>query len=618
MRLRNLMRSTIWIIGVVGCSTWLLASSRTWLSAGDPPAHSDESEQQGPQISPDEIKLTSRPYTPQAGKAIRVQANLVLVPVVLRDPKGLPVGGLGKDDFQILDNGKLQTITSFSVQTASGVLLDAVTPAPAGGAAPATPAAAKPRFIALFFDDLNSSLGDIVAARNAAEKFVREELQPRDLMGIFTSSATVALDFTRDASALLDSLGQIRTQMRSTDEGPAACPPINPWQAHLIVNLRDSQAIELAIAEGLAMGCLQPNVGKQGLAQTPELHAGIVKNRAETILSAAELSSVDTLARISTVIRHLAKRQGDPMLLLASSGFFTRASQASRRQDKVVDEALHAGIVINSLDAKGLTAEPPKGGRVSSQRAQEQGRPVYLAGGDLSVYSDTLRNQFREAMNDPMALLAEGTGGRFFKNSNDLERGLRELVAAPEVSYMIGFQPQNLKPDGKFHELQVKPTASRSLAVQARRGYYAPTQAEQAQQNASERFDAEVLADNTLTEFPARVTAQPGQVESGAPAMKVALHVDVRGLTFARRSGRNLAKLRCVIAMFDTEGNHLGSLEVNVDLALKKETLERLTTTGLYQHLTLQAPSGSYKLRAVVQELTKGQMAALTQSVVIP
>ena len=618
MRLRNLMRSAIWIVGVLGCSMWLLASSRTWLSAGDPPAHPAGSEQQGPQISADEIKLTTRPYTPQASKTFRVETNLVLVPVVVRDSKGMHVGGLGKDDFQLLDNGKPQTITSFSVQTASGAVPDPSAPAPAGRTAPAPAAAAKPRFIAFFFDDLNSALGDIVAARNAAEKFVREELQPRDHIGIFTSSASVTLDFTRDARALLDSLGQIRTQMRGADEGPSACPPINPWQAHLIVNVRDSQAIELAIAEGLALGCLQPVSGKQGLAQTPELNAGIVKNRAETILSAAELSSVDTLAKISSVIRHLAKMQGEPMLLLASSGFFTRASQAGRRQDKVVDEALRAGIVINSLDAKGLTAEPPKGGRVSSQSAQEQRRPVYLAGGDLSVYSDTLRNQFREAMNDPMALLAEGTGGRFFKNNNDLERGLRELVAAPEVSYLLGFQPQNLKPDGKLHELQVKPTVSRSLTVQARRGYYAPTQAEQAQQNASERFDAEVLADDTVTEFPARVTAQPDKVESGAPAMKVALHVDVRALHFERRSGRSLAKLRCVIAMFDTQGNHLGSLEVNVDLALKKETLEQLTKTGLYQHWTLQAPSGSYKLRAVVQELTQGTMAALTQPVVIP
>src|SRR5689334_12310976 len=47
----------------------------------------------------------------------RTKVNLVLVPVVVRDRQGHVVGNLTKDDFQLFDRGKPQTISSFSVET---------------------------------------------------------------------------------------------------------------------------------------------------------------------------------------------------------------------------------------------------------------------------------------------------------------------------------------------------------------------------------------------------------------------------------------------------------------------------------------------------------------------
>jgi VWFA-related protein len=571
-------------------------------------------------LDPDEVRVATRQYTPQAGaaqEAIRARAELVLLPVVVRDAKGQAIAGLTKDDFVVLDSSKAQTITAFSVEALSGSPAAAAPGAPTAPP-PATAPGSRLRHVAMFFDDLNSPLGDIVAARTAAENFVREGLETRDRVGIFTSSSTVTLEFTDSPKALLDSLGQIRSNVKEGAESPTACPPITAWQAHLIINMRDSAAIELGIAEGLAMGCLQPTEGKQGLAQTNDLHAGVVKNRAEVVLSMVEQGSFQTLSRMSNVIRYLAKTPGDHLLLLASSGFFTRSPQVGSAQYKLIDEALRASIVINSLDAKGLTAEPPKGGRVTSAGAQQQRRPVYLAGGDLSAYSDTMRLQSREAMNDPMALMADGTGGRFFKNNNDLDRGLRELAAVPEVYYLMGFEPQNLKPDGKYHELQVKLAASREASIQARRGYFAPTPAEVAQVGASRKLDSLVLSESTLSELNAKVTVQPVTLDSGQSAMRLALYVDVNALKFEKRSGRNNAKLRCVVAVFDMQSNYLMGLEAGVDLALKDKSLSQLKTAGLYQHWTVQAPSGSYKIRAVVQELAQGQMAAMSQPVVIP
>jgi hypothetical protein len=47
--------------------------------------------------------------------------------------------------------------------------------------------------------------------------------------------------------------------------------------------------------------------------------------------------------------------------------------------------------------------------------------------------------------------LAEGAGGTFFHNNNDLTEGFERVAATPEFSYVLGFSPVALKEDGSFH-----------------------------------------------------------------------------------------------------------------------------------------------------------------------
>jgi len=89
-----------------------------------------------------------------------------------------------------------------------------------------------------------------------------------------------------------------------------------------------------------------------------------------------------------------------------------------------------------------------------------------------------------------LASLAYGTGGIFFHNSNDLAGGLR-LSAFPEVRYVLGFAPHDLKQDGRYHTLQVKLTGNNEYSIQARRGYYAPQKLDAKQEE--ERQIAEAL-----------------------------------------------------------------------------------------------------------------------------
>src|SRR5579863_9044472 len=148
-------------------------------------------------IPPDELSWGAGPYAPEikGASAIRVQADLVEVPVIVRDAHGNAVGNLKKDDFLLFDNGKPQTISTFSVLAG---------PLTTSGATKSTTGLPEPRYIALFFDDLNTnSAKNMTFARDGAIKFVRKGLDPGVRVGIFTSSGILTLEFTDDVQALL-------------------------------------------------------------------------------------------------------------------------------------------------------------------------------------------------------------------------------------------------------------------------------------------------------------------------------------------------------------------------------------------------------------------------------
>ncbi len=161
-------------------------------------------------------------------ETIKSDVTMIQVPVVVRDHDGHVVANLGKDDFQLFDNGKRVDIASFSVEKpGSQVIPDRSLPAVNGaqaGAAGGAPAIDIPeRFIGYFFDDLTiRDPGDLSRIRDAAARQLGA-LEPGDRVAIFTSSCRVALDFTNDQSKLQQAVARIELR-------PAAVCRVSPTQ----------------------------------------------------------------------------------------------------------------------------------------------------------------------------------------------------------------------------------------------------------------------------------------------------------------------------------------------------------------------------------------------------
>ena len=115
----------------------------------------------------------------------------MLVPVVVRDAQGRPVGNLTKDDFQLFDKGKRQTIVSFSaVKRAAGAPEDKTTTtrhADSERAGLAATNKAPDRFLIYLFDDLNTTFADLAAVRAAAVRHFKNGLPATGRRGFGTS-----------------------------------------------------------------------------------------------------------------------------------------------------------------------------------------------------------------------------------------------------------------------------------------------------------------------------------------------------------------------------------------------------------------------------------------------
>jgi VWFA-related protein len=505
------------------------------------------------------------------------------------------VGGLTRDDFQIEDGGKKRELTAFSVETTQ---VRATAPASSGGGDHAAPAAvtatataaagAPPRFLALVFDDVSMGPGDLIPTRKAAKSFLAQSLTAGDVASIFFISRGQVLPFTADAVKLDEALDKL-----SVAQGGAhlpVCPILSAYEAYLIANRTD--ATLLPAKAGEAVRC--------GLCPVPgTVCSSRVEGLAISTWNQVRFASSNNLSTIRTIVDYLAKLPGKRVLVMASSGFVSETLEAER--EDIINRALHGNVVINTLDAKGLStmggdASEARSGRSVLARARQGNRP---AAGEAAAILD---------------VLAASTGGQFVHDKNDLETGFRDLGLAPEVSYSMAFTPP--APDGKYHSLKVRLKESRHYTVQARQGYFASV-APPAKPAAERKIDKEVMGNTTREEVPVRISSLPGTTTSGVPSVRLVLHLDVPHMPFVIKGGVRRRKLTMVAALFDSNGNFVTGRQCEMDLHLKENTFKELSD-GMDAAVTLNAPAGKYRLRGVVEDAEDGKITASSLPVEIP
>ena len=286
---------------------------------------------------------------------LKSERNMVMVRVVVRDAKGMTVDNLRKEDFTLTDKGKAQTILQFSVErpavkataTPEPKAPPKTTADPEDADETAIPISTARRYVAIYFDDVNTSFEYLARSRDAADKYVAKAVQPGDRVGLFTSSGLKQLDFTDNLAQIHQALFDLRP--RPIAEPDRSCDSIPPYQAYQIVENQDPIATNEAVQEIL-------NCDFQGNQANIAQATGMVQGMAMRARDQADAQALAAMRGIESIVRRMKSLPGQRSMVIVSAGFLTETLHFELSQ--ITDRALRAGVIINAMDARGLWTDP--------------------------------------------------------------------------------------------------------------------------------------------------------------------------------------------------------------------------------------------------------------------
>jgi len=258
---------------------------------------------------------------------------------------------------------------------------------------------------------------------------------------VLSLSGKVASGLTRDRAKLQEAILSLKSQGDYLHVSEV-CPKIGYLQALLMEFPQETGPIDEAAMQILACGA---SSDLHDAEQTARLTA-------TRIVKVVGRDYVESFSAIDEVVRRMAALPGQRTLILISPGFNLRAPEVSAAESQMINLAAQSNVTISTLSARGLYT--------TSVTANSDNSNRYSI---LEVHAE------ENALSD----LADGTGGTFFHDSNDLEAGFKALAEGPESVYLLELSLGSVKRDSAFHRLKVKVNRD-GVQAQARHGYFMP------------------------------------------------------------------------------------------------------------------------------------------------
>ena len=574
-------------------------------------------------ISPVNWAQEGQKGAPKPETLLRIETELVQLDVLVEDEKGTPVRHLKREDFQVLEGGRPQVISYFSVGSVGRVERDGnQSRAEVVAADPSEPPPAvggTGRYLVLAIDDLHLGPGSLLSAKQTLQRFLDQQVSLSDQVSLITTSGSLGQfqQFTNERELLHRAVNRLSVRERRVS-GSGEIPAISPYQAELI-DSNDPESLELAVQEIIQM-----------LRIDRRMATGMAQSRARQIV--AENNSVTglTLSTLENVIRSLKALPGRKVMVLVSDGFLLGGLRESRHYDvrRVTDAATRAGVVIYSIDARGLVALP---GEIDA--SQPGASSLILPGARSRIANGSI-----SAQRDGIYALAADTGGRAIFNTNDLNIGLQRILDDSEASYLLAFEPSVSHRDGRYHKLEVRLPGYRKYRIRSQRGYFSPDdkQAAKIEREQSRLIEAglgsskeagklrDLQIRNGLSAlYPIRDIAiglSTGFLDTREEGTTIDLsaHIDINGIQFQEEAQRMRAHLELISLIFDESGRTVDTRSDKMDLNLKSETLVETQRNGLAYRRLFKLKPGFYNIRLIVRQEGSLEIGTASSWITIP
>lgn len=381
---------------------------------------------------------------PSPQVTFKTSTAIVEVDVTALDRQGNFVAGLTKDDLELFEDGRRQTIDQFyMVSHDRGGQLFPVT-----GDQPVLPEDRARRIFVVLFDESHLAHDSLLRAKAGAEAFVRSNIGPGDFGGIFYNGHMANGRLTNSQAELVTGINQVRVgfETRQSLLAPFREFPRIPGE---IEAARIAAGARELVDQLGTVACREDPVACQingGELQVENL----LQQKARLYVRQARILTANTLQNLRYVVNRLARIPGRKTVVFLTEGFYVEESRSDLQT--IAAEASRGGTTIYSIDGRGLVGSPSA---VPDVLSETRGRSLVFDTGEAAP-----------------AILTSATGGLSFRNIDDIGRAFNMVVRDTSTYYVIGYQPDNAVMDGKFRKIEVKSSVA-GLNLRARKGYTA-------------------------------------------------------------------------------------------------------------------------------------------------
>jgi VWFA-related protein len=568
------------------------------------------------------VDLVSAQQPPAPSATFQVEVNYVDIDAVVTDERGNFVSDLTRDDFELLDDGRPQEISAFS-------LVDIPMPA-AGARPPAAPAIsdvksnAEPisgRLYVIVLDDLNVAPLRTKVVVDAARQFIERHFGANDMAAItYTSGRTDgAQEFTSERARLLAAIDKFQgRKLRSTVIEKAD----QYFQQHLKeleLNRPDPDDPDAPGGPPKSATVRGP-MGFSDITTDPDDFER--SHRAQQVLGALK-----RLAEVMGGIRGRRKAvvmfsEGIDYPIYDIFGSQGATSVIAATRDAIA-AAARANVSFFAVDPRGLVGMTSETIELNAAADPHLGFDARGLLADMYLSQDSLRT------------LADETGGYAAVNANNVGTALDRIVRANSRYYVLGYYPNDARRDGRFHKIEVR-VKRPGLRVSARKGYVSPrvlsAEDQLKQERERERARGRAGTAETSTELREILTqplqrngltmtvqAAPFRGASRQASVAVAVEVDASRLHFTEQPNKTFAdSIELSLFALDERGRQHGGTFYQFNLTLRPETFERVRGSIVRMNPRIELPAGRYQLRVGVRESGAGEMGSVFYDLTVP
>ena len=560
----------------------------------------------------------SQPQQPQADDVIRVNTELVQTDAMVFDKNGRFVSGLNAEQFVLKIDNKPRSIAFFE-RVASGRLRETPMAEPDRTAAVTNPASPAPvaagRTVIYFVDDLHLAPTSLVNTRKALLDFIDHGMAERDQVAITSASGQIGFlqQFTDDKVALRSAVA--RLNYRANTKIDMENPPMSEYIA-LKIREGDEQAMTYYIQQIQLQNCFK--AGGQLICTVSPLSARqMVKQRAQEIVVNSAPDTDNTLRLLEGLMRSAGQLPGRKLVFFISDGFYLNDVKSGSRDriKRITDAAGRAGVVIYTLDARGL---------IGDNLDVTNNRPIDSKGMTATVTTGEI-----SASQDGLNALAGDTGGRAFRNTNaPMAKWINKMLDETANYYLLAWTPDSEEQKrGKFKNISVSIAGRPDLKVRLRQSYFktAPlpllTLKKKAEKDPIKARDEDmrVIVDAPVSQrgIPTELTLNLAQMPGVGTRINATIQISREFLTFELNDGKESADVDVAGIFYNDKGKPINSFVGRLKIFPVPENSSpknRPVVYGFHEWL----PAGLFQVRVGVRDLKSGKIGSAMQWIQIP